>query len=612
MKGCTNWSLVILTTLFLIIFSCARQAAPSGGPKDLDPPVITKSNPLNGTLNFKAKTIIITFDEYVVLDKVNEKFMVSPPVKNKPDISLKGKSLNIEFKEDLKDSTTYTIYFQDAIRDLNEGNVIRDFQFVFSTGNVLDSLSVTGNLLNSSNLEPLENSLIMMYRQLADSAPVKLLPDYIGLADINGGFRINNIKEGTYSIYGLQDKNNNKKYDLADEVFAFMDSTVNINHIKNYLPVVVKKDSGKLSDTKVTKPVTGKASALSLQPKTPEVPLINGEYKLFMFTAPRKNHYLTSSGRKSANLLSYTLSLPPDSVKFELSITDADPMSYFIEKNITGDTIDVWITDSSLFSKPQINTIVNYPFTDSTGVKKLKSDSIPMRFTSTRSTRAKEALSSYKFYNNIFGNIKPGQVIIFSSPTPFREPDTTKIRLYKSVNDGRLSVPFTLIRDSLTSRRYFLKANLKEETTYLFIADSASFGDIYGDVADSVGMKFSVMTNNSYGQLTMNLINVKGETIIQLLDSKEIVVLERKVNKSCKIEFPLLDKGNYRLRAIYDKNGDGKWTTGDYKEKRQPEPVSYYDKEIEIKIDWEIVEDWDLGTPYLKDQKLKIKAATNR
>jgi len=217
-------------------------------------------------------------------------------------------------------------------------------------------------------------------------------------------------------------------------------------------------------------------------------------------------------------------------------------------------------------------------------------------------------LSRYKYSNNIFENIKPGQVITFSSQTPFRDPDTTKIRLYKSVKDGRLSVPYSIIKDSLTSRRFFLKASLKEESTYLFIADSASFGDIYGDVADSVGLKFSVRTNNSYGQLAMNLSNVKGETIIQLLDTKEIVILERKVNKNSKVEFPLLERGNYRLRAINDLNGDGKWTTGDYKEKRQPEPVTYYNKDIDVKIDFWIVEDWDLSKAYFKDQKLKTKS----
>jgi uncharacterized protein (DUF2141 family) len=612
MKGSTIWSLMIITALFSIVFSCARQAAPSGGPKDISPPVITKSNPPNSTLNYKGKTIVITFDEYVVLDKLNEKFMVSPPVSKKPDIFLKGKNLNIEFREELKDSTTYTLYFQDAIRDLNEGNAIPDFQFVFSTGNVLDSLSVTGNLLDANSLEATEKSLVLMYRQLADSAPVKLLPDYISLADINGGFRINNVKEGTYNLYALQDKNNNKKYDLADEGFAFLDSAVLINHLKNYLPVVVVKDTSKASEVKVNKPVAGTSKPTGLLSKIPEVPLINGEYKMFLFTAPLKNHYLTSSGRKTANLLSYTLSLPPDTVKFQFEIIDAEKESYFIEKNTSGDTIDVWLTDSSLYSRPQIITLVGYPFTDSTGVTKLKTDSIPMRFTETRSTRAREALSKYKYSTGISGDIKPGQKIIFTSPTPFRTPDTSRIRLYESVKDGRLTIPYFLSKDSLTSRRYFLKANLKEESTYFLIADYAAFGNIYGDVADSVGLRFSVRTINSYGQLTMNLSNVNGKVIIQLLDSKENVVLERKVNKNSNEEFSLLEKGIYRLRAIYDLNGDGKWTTGDFKEKRQPEPVTYFNKEMDVKIDFWIVEDWDLNKAYLKEQKLKKQTGTNR
>ena len=186
-----------MATAVSVIFSCAKQMPPSGGPRDITPPKIIKSTPASGSLNFKGKSIVVTFDEYVALDKVNEKFMISPPVNKKPNIVLKKKSLYIEFKEKLKDNTTYTLYFQDAIKDLNEGNPIPNFQFVFSTGNVLDSLSVLGNIYNAFDLEAPENIIILMYKTLADSAPMKLLPDYITLADINGGFRINNIGEGT-------------------------------------------------------------------------------------------------------------------------------------------------------------------------------------------------------------------------------------------------------------------------------------------------------------------------------------------------------------------------------------------------------------------------------
>jgi len=589
---------MIIATIFSVIFSCARQAAPSGGLRDVSPPRITRSIPANGSRNYKGKRIIITFNEYIVLDKLTEKFMISPPVKKKPNIVLRGKNLDIKFLEELKDSTTYTLYFQDAIRDLNEGNPIPDFQFVFSTGNVLDSLSVTGNVYNSSNLEATENTLILMHRQLADSAPVKLMPDYITLADINGGFRINNVKGGTYRLYALQDKNNNKKYDLPDEGFAFMDNPVEINQIKNYLPIVIVKDTAKIN------PVLK---------KTLEVPIIDGEYKLFLFTALNKSHYLTSSGRKKSKLLTYTLSLPPDSIKFEFDIPDAVKKSYFVEKNLAGDTIDVWLTDSLLYSRQQINTIVGYPFTDSTGVTKLKTDTIPMRFIATRATKTKEALSKYTYATNIPGNtLWPGQQIIFTSQTPFRPPDTTKIRLYESRKTGRAGIPYILIKDSLNSRRYFLKAKFKEGSTYQFIADSRSFGDIFGDVADSSGMKFSVRTSDTYGGLTLNISNVTGNIIIQLLDQKEKVISEKFIKSDVKLDYPLLEKGIYRFRAIYDINGDRKWTTGDYKEKRQPEPVSYLSKEIEVKINWITEESWDLSVRNQKDQKLRAKAEQNK
>ena len=140
-------------SLIIIIVACAKISTPSGGPRDRTPPVVVKSVPVNGAKNFQGNKIEIVFNEYVVLDNINEKFMVSPPMKKKPRVFIKGKGVEVEFDEKLKDSTTYTFYFQDAIKDLNEGNILQNYQFVFSTGPVIDSLSVTGNIYNAFNLE---------------------------------------------------------------------------------------------------------------------------------------------------------------------------------------------------------------------------------------------------------------------------------------------------------------------------------------------------------------------------------------------------------------------------------------------------------------------------
>ena len=229
---------VIMSTLFVLIGACAKVSNPTGGPRDRTPPVILESVPEYGAKNFRGKSIIITFDEYVALDNINDKFMVSPPMKKKPRVFVRGKNVITEYDEALRDSTTYTFYFQDAIKDLNEGNVIENYQFVLSTGSVIDSLSVTGNVYKAYDLETPEKTMVLLYRELADSFVVKHLPDYISRVDLKGYFRINNVKAGKYRLYSLKDGDNSKNYNLPDEEFAFMNSPIEITPENNFIPVV--------------------------------------------------------------------------------------------------------------------------------------------------------------------------------------------------------------------------------------------------------------------------------------------------------------------------------------------------------------------------------------
>jgi hypothetical protein len=587
-----------LMTLALVLSYCAKQASPTGGPKDETPPVIVKSVPVSGTTSFRGKEIEITFNEYVQLDKLNEKLMISPPVKEKPDIFLKGKSLLIKFKEDLKDSTTYTLYFADAVRDLNEGNPINNFQFVFATGSVIDSLSVTGNVLLADNLEAGKNVLVILHRELADSAPRKMLPEYITLADINGGFRINNIREGKYRMFALIDNNNNKKYDLSDETFAFLDTIVDINHLKNWLPV--PKDTVKVKP--VTKPVKPGVKVIK------EIPLINGEYKLFLFNSAKKNRYLTSSARKQPYQLMYTLSLPPDSLKFSFDIAGTGNRNWIIEKNPACDTMIVWLRDSLLYTEPLLKTVITYPFTDSTGKIINRQDTVPMRYAAVRTPRNKQARNPMKFSSNIsMTGIGPGQKVFFQSTTPMIAPDTSRIRVYETDTKTKIPLPWIFVRDSAKIRNLRIEAAFLQGKKYLITLDKGAFRNIYGEYSDSTGLSFNVRTPDSYGNLLLKISNVPCSLIIQLLDNNEKFIAEKKIKSSGDVQFPLLERGLYRLRAIYDLNGDGVWTTGDYDRGLKPEPVSYLPKEVEIKSNWNHEEEWDTGTINLKDQKLKSK-----
>ena len=616
--------LVLISGFIVFINACAKISTPSGGPRDRLPPVVVKSDPANGAKNFRGNKLDILFDEYVVLDNINDKFMVSPPMKKKPRVLIRGKSVVVEFDEKLKDSTTYTFYFQDAIKDLNEGNVLQNFQFVLSTGPVIDSLSVTGNLYNAYNLEVPEKTIVLMYRELADSAVVKHLPEYITRLTPDGYFRIDNIRPGIYRLFGLKDADNSKNYNLPDEEFAFLDSTVVISAAKNYIPPppVVKdtlkikkalnKNGKQIKDsTSLKKGISKKISAVKDTAKIIEPAPLTGEYRLFQFQALKKKHYLSTSHRDTKYLLSYILSLPPDTMKFDFSILGAGKKGYFTERSKYNDTLKVWLTDSTLYSRQTDSTIIRYPFTDSLGVIRYKQDTTLMRFIAPRVIKGiKVKRTPFTFESNIpSGFLKPGQTIVFKSKTPFGIPDTSRIKLYEVEKTTRKSIPYALEKDSSSSCKYYLKSKLEEKKSYLFVADSASFGNIYNERCDSIGIKFSVKDPESYCKLTMEIRNYNGARIIQLLDKTEKPISEIRMKKDGKVIFPLLEIGVYRLRVIYDLNDDGKWTTGDFDKHLQPEPVSYYPDEIELKTGWNLEftgdKAWDIGIKNVKATKLR-------
>jgi hypothetical protein len=607
------YRLFLISVLIAITGACAKISSPSGGPRDKQPPVVVKSDPAYRAKNFRGNKVAIFFDEYVILDNINEVFMVSPPSKKKPRVFIRGKAVEVEFDNKLKDSTTYTFYFQDAIKDLNERNTLQNFRFVFSTGPVNDSLSVTGNIYNAFNLEVPEKTVVLLYRELADSAVVKHLPDYISRVDPSGYFRIDNVHPGTYRLYGLKDLDNSNNYNNRDEEFAFMDSLVVITPEKNYIqPPPVVKDTAKVNKTisKIIAAVKDTTTVKKEENKVPEPVTLTGEYKLYQFAAPKKSHYLFKSSRDLKYQLNYILSVPPDSMRFDVFIPGVDHKAYFSEPGRNRDSLRIWLTDSTLYSKSTIVTIARFPFTDSLGILGYKQDTVRMSFAFPRAPKKviKTKRTIFTFESNIAsGSLKPGQAIVFRSKTPFRQPDLSKIQLYELVQSTRQNVPFSLVKDSTNSCKYYLKTKLEEGKKYLFIADSASFGNIYNEYSDSIGTKFSIKDPELYSKLTLDVKNYTGNRIFQLLDKTEKLIAEISMKNDGKVVFPLLETGFYRVRVIYDLNGDGKWTTGDFTPGRQPEPVSYYPQELELTGGRELEQTWDISVKHFKDPKLIAK-----
>jgi hypothetical protein len=585
--------LVYLFPVLAVIASCAKVSSPSGGPKDIEVPFVEKSEPLNGQTNFRGRKIMVTFNEFVSLDKINEKFMVSPPLEKKPVISLRGRSVIVEFSEDLKDSTTYTFYFQDAIRDLNESNPIDNFQFVVSTGNVIDSLSVTGNVVSAHSLDPPENTIVLLHSDITDSAFIKKIPDYITRVTKTGYFRIDNVKKGTYRLYALKDDDNSKNFNFPEEEIAFCDSVIHVTAERNYIPIPV--------------PVRDSVSVSPVLKKTADTTVIRGDHQLFLFKPMKKTRYLTSSDRKMKYKLVFTLSLPPDSTGFDFEIPGAAPGAWFLERSRDNDTITVWLTDSTLYSMPQLTTLASFPFTDSLGNIIRKQDTVRLRYMEPRTPRGRTGPQPLKVVSGLSaGSLRPGQNIIFSSETPLSQPDTSKIRIYELSEKDRINVPYRFEKDEKNSCRIFLRASFEQKKNYLFIADSAAFSNIYSEVSDSTGNRFSIRNDDSFGKLILNITNFEGNRIIQLLNNQDKVLREIIRDSDGEVEFNYIDKGTYRLRVIYDLNGDGKWTTGDFSTHRQPEPVTFYPREIPINENHWVSQDWDIGVMNVK----KVKSAS--
>lgn len=611
-------SIVILS--YLVIASCAKVSSPAGGPRDEEPPRILESLPENGSVNFQERSFRITFDEYFILDNIDQALLVSPPLEEKPEIKTRGKDLVVELHEDetLNENVTYSFNFLSSIKDLNENNPLENFKYVFSTGPVIDSLSLTGNIYDAYSLEAGEEIMVLLHSELSDTMPSTSLPVYLTRALDNGKFRIDNISEGEYKIYGLKDENNNKLYDLHTEAFAFLDSSIHISAANNYIPprpdsLTAITDSALVAQGAdslvIDESVTGEENLDSL--KYERIP--GREPELFYFVAENKIQYLTGSTRPLPYLLQFSFSLPVDTASFIMHFPDtAGHVSYLREISSGRDTFRIWLTDSAYYSQEMLNILLEHPATDSTGQLQQLTDTLRLRYRAVEERRSRRPagvkIPELPLVTNLTqtSGLKPGQKPFFIFESPVKEPDTSMIRLFLQDDSLRLPQEYAIHRDSLNSRRFIMETGLEPDSSYVLVTQKGAFENIYGHTNDSMVYNFRIREVDQFGTLVMNITGFNGKLILQLLDSGEKIVSEKKIRlpEEGRVEFPYLDSKEYLVKVIFDIDSDGKWTTGDYDLKRQPEPVSYYHKKIDIRAGWEMIEDWQLAGLRKKDDSI--------
>jgi len=552
MKLSDKIKLLFLPLVLLLIFACAKQVAITGGPKDTKPPVMKKSTPENGSVNFAEKKIYIEFDEYVRLNSLNQKLIVSPPIEDDPNIVIQGKGIKISLNpEKLQPNTTYSFNFNDAIADNNENNSLNSFVYAFSTGDVIDSLSFSGYVLDAFTKTAVQDVWIILHENLNDSAINSLPPAYITKVDENGKFLIPFVKENQYKIYALKDNNFNNNFDIPGEGIAFIDTI--------FTPGVKKIQPNDTVEAKFVK--------------------YPNKVELLLFTENKQAQYINYYKRKKPEYLEVAFnSLQTE--RFQINVYGDDEAILICDEK--PDTVKIWLSNNEIINSEIINVFCSY--IDPVYTDTLRTDTLVFRKPeiTEKDSVLKLTINSHK---------EPHLPLYINCNHPVQAFDESKMWFELKSDSIFVPVPFKIIVDSASPLRLLVDAEILEKSDYRLIAGNGSVTDIYSIENLAETYSFSTGSSSEYGNLQITLNNAGSNFIIQLLLNDKVVAEAVGINGIAKFEY--LKPANYKIRAIEDLNANDRWDTGDYSLKLQPEPVYYMPAEYEVRSNWNHEIKWD-------------------
>ncbi|MCK5823513.1 MAG: Ig-like domain-containing protein [Bacteroidales bacterium] len=595
----TKIKLYSFIAVILFTASCAKIVMPTGGEKDITPPRILKSYPENFSVNFKEKKVVIKFDEFFQLKNLNKELLVSPPLKEQPKIRVAGKNLIIETTDTLKEKTTYNINFHEAIADLNENNILSNYQYCFSTGDYIDSLYVDGLVLDAFSLEPKEFVKVMLYENYNDSTPYKKTPDFVSQTNKKGQFSINNIKSGNYHIFALNDANNNLLFDQPSEEIAFIDSLIIPN-----LEKVELIDTLKIIESIVDNDTIFKDTII----KHTEFLSTIKNLELCMFQEDYKKQYIAESKRDKKETCTFIFNKPSDK-KCEISPLNFDTKSEkwnIIESNLNNDTIICWLIDSTIYKRDSLIFECKYNKKTILEQDSLVTDTVTFVYVEKEKPRKKRKRKDKKteepkkeVFLNIVTNIKNkidlNQKIILKAPSPVKSYDASKIQLFLTEDSTEILQPITFTKDSIFLRTFCITNKWQEESNYKLVIYPKAFTDIYNYSNDTIANSFSTRESDYYGNINLDITNIDTNSIVQLLSDKEKLLRQYFISNDTSLNINYLYPKKYMLKLIVDKNNNKEWDTGNLLKNIQPEKIYYYKEIIEIKSNWDNEITWDVN-----------------
>ena len=600
--------------LVIIGYSCASMGTPDGGPYDEMPPKFVKSSPHLREVNVKNKKFELEFDEFIKLEKASEKVVISPPQLEQPEIKVVGKKVVGEFLDDLKDSTTYTIDFSDAIVDNNEGNPMGHFTYSFSTGASIDTMEVSGTVLNAADLEPIKGIQVGLHKNLNDSAFTKLPFDRVSRTDSRGHFSIRGVAPGKYRIYALMDGNQNYLFDSKTEAIAFSDSVI----IPSMMPATRQDTIWKDTLTIDTIKTVGYTRFMP------------DDIILRVFKEENTRQYFSRSQRDKENHFILKFSAKADTLPTLKGLNFDEKDAFVIEPNAGNDSICYWIKDSLVYQMDTLEIQMDYLYTDSLNQLVPKTDTIYLANKLTRAQKEKLAKKEAEEKEKERKKKEKKGEKIEPEPTPFlkmnvdapsafdinknilltfEEPvvriDTSAIRVNVKEDTLWVKTPFLFVADSVIPRQYEILASWEPEKEYQLQIDSAAIIGLYGLHSNKVEQTLKVKKQDEYGTLLLNLPGVEQSCIVELMDNSGKVLRQQAVTPEGTADFYYLAPNTkYYIRMFNDRNGNKVWDTGVFEKGIQPEEVYYFPKVWEMKANFEFEETWDVHAVPADKQKL--------
>lgn len=613
-------NLLLCLLALILTAACASIGNPDGGRFDETPPRVVGSSPADGAVNVSKRKVQILFDEYIKLEKASEKVVISPPQIEPANVRADGKRVKVDFYDSLRANTTYTIDFSDAIEDNNEGNPMGQYTFSFSTGDVIDTMQVSGRVLNAADLEPIKGIMVGLYP--ADSTWNDTLfrtRPFLRVSRTNGEgrFTIKGVKDGAYRVRALEDKDGDFVFSQKNERVAF-DTTV---YVTGSFPDVrmdtVWRDSLWYDSIRVV-------------PYTHYTP---DDVLLLAFLEDGQERHLLKTVYPEPTNFTFYFTAPSDSTP-RIKGLNFDERCLVADASLKNDTVTFWVTDTALIHRQDtLSMILSYMETDTLGQLVITNDTLDLSPKTTyakiaaerskqieawekdRERRQKKAKKPLPYEENPYeriwleagfkpsGSLAPNQNVRYLAKEPILEVDTTKIHFYVKKDTDWLPAPFLFLPEERSAKSYMLYAEWEPGQKYRFVMDTAAVVSVLEHESKSVRQEFHVRAVEEYGSIFIHVISPDTGVVVQLLSKNDKVEAQQRTDKEGNADFFFMKPGEYYMRCYVDANGNGQWDTGDYASGLQPERVYYFGKPLPLKAQWDLRQDWDIRAVDVARQK---------